>query len=197
VTPRLEEVASFQQCACHVAIADARRESLVSTSGDRVEQRMSSLAMVGARQALAKRKESKVDFVVGYIFGTEARAALQRAILEAEAHDARLVVVHSSKGGLDVTDEEEQAYSEELARIDDLLTTSGIDHEVREFVLGHEPAEDIVEIAREKKADMIVIGVRRRSRTGKFILGSVAQDVILAADCPVLAVKAEFGTADS
>jgi nucleotide-binding universal stress UspA family protein len=130
-----------------------------------------------------------MDFVVGYVFGTEADAALRRAMFEARVHGARLIVVHSSKGGLDVSDEEVQAYSEALARIDDELTSEGIEHEVREFVLGHEPSEDVVQIAREVAADMIVIGLHRRSRAGKFFLGSVAQDIILDADCPVLAVK--------
>jgi nucleotide-binding universal stress UspA family protein len=37
--------------------------------------------------------------------------------------------------------------------------------------------------------DLIVIGMRRRSRVGKLLLGSTAQDVLLGADCAVLAVR--------
>ena len=129
------------------------------------------------------------EIIVGYIFGTEAQAALERAIVEAQKHSARLVVVHSGKGGLEETDEEVLAYSNALARIDDDLNSAGIDHEVQEFVLGHEPADDLVRIARERDVDMIVIGLHRRTRVGKFLLGSTAQDVLLEADCPVLAVK--------
>ncbi|MGA8296697.1 MAG: universal stress protein [Acidimicrobiales bacterium] len=130
--------------------------------------------------------------VVGFIFGTEARAALDRAVTEACLRNARLVVVHSAKGGLEESDEEVRAYSEALEGIDDELAAAGVDHEVEQFVLGHEPAEDIVRIAREKNAEMIVIGVHRRSKLGKLVLGSAAQDILLQADCPVLAVKPTF-----
>jgi nucleotide-binding universal stress UspA family protein len=48
----------------------------------------------------------------------------------------------------------------------------------------------MVEIADEEGADLIVIGLRRRSPVGKLVLGSNAQDILLSANCPVLAVKA-------
>ena len=38
---------------------------------------------------------------------------------------------------------------------------------------------------------MIVIGLRRRSNVGKLLLGSNAQRVLMAAQCPVLAVKSD------
>ncbi|RYJ06839.1 MAG: universal stress protein, partial [Actinomycetales bacterium] len=47
----------------------------------------------------------------------------------------------------------------------------------------------VIEVAEQVKATLIVVGVKHRSPVGKALLGSVAQRVILDAECPVLAVK--------
>ncbi len=130
-----------------------------------------------------------MDIVVGFIRSKEGRAALDRAIAEARLRNARLLVVHSSKGGRE--DEAEVfAYQNELEEIDGRLKEEGLDHEVIELVQGNTPTQDLLDVARESGAEMIVIGIRRRSPVGKMILGSNAQEILLDADCPVLAVKA-------
>jgi len=50
-------------------------------------------------------------------------------------------------------------------------------------------AHELLDLAQERSAELIVVGVRRRSPTGKFLMGSTSQRVILEADCPVLCVK--------
>ncbi len=71
------------------------------------------------------------------------------------------------------------------------LADSGVEFDLRQLVRGFEPAEDLISIAEANQAELIVIGLRRRSPVGKLILGSNAQRVLLDAHCPVLAVKAD------
>jgi nucleotide-binding universal stress UspA family protein len=131
-----------------------------------------------------------MKIVVGYIKSDEGRAALDRAIEEARLRSATLVVVHSLRGS--ERDEAEQiaAYRDEFAEVEQRLAASGVDHQLRELVRGKPAGEDLVALANEEDADLIVIGLRRRSPVGKLVLGSNAQDILLQANCPVLAVKA-------
>ncbi len=61
---------------------------------------------------------------------------------------------------------------------------------MRRLIRGMTPAEDLNAVVTEEGADMIVIGLRRRSRTGKLLMGSDAMEILLQADCPVVGVKA-------
>jgi nucleotide-binding universal stress UspA family protein len=134
-------------------------------------------------------KEVAMDIVTGFVRTAEGRAALERGIEEARLRGARLIIVHSSRGGSDETDREVGENREELGRVAENLAAEGIEHEIRDFARGLSPAEDIISVAKETQADLIVIGLRRRSPVGKLILGSHAQDILLHADCAVLAVK--------
>jgi nucleotide-binding universal stress UspA family protein len=129
-----------------------------------------------------------MKIVVGYTKTAEGEAALERAIDEACLRDAELVVVHSSRGNEPA--EEVLRYREELEGIDSRLVEAGVSHSIHDLALGHGPGQDIVEIASQLGAGMIVIGLRRRSPVGKMFLGSNAQEILIDSDCPVLTVKA-------
>ena len=129
--------------------------------------------------------------VVGYVPTAEGRAALRRGAEEARLRGTRLIVINSNRGGREMTPGDSVRHERALEEVREQLTNDGIDHEVRQLVRGLEPAEDLIAIAVEVGADLIVIGLRRRTPVGKLILGSNAQRVLLDAPCPVLAVKAE------
>ena len=129
--------------------------------------------------------------VVGYVPKPEGDAALDRAIEEAKLRSATLVIVNSHRGGREYDQEDATKDDATMAAVNAKLEGSGVDFDVRQLVRGFEPAEDLISIAEANSADLIVIGLRRRSPVGKLILGSNAQRILLDAHCPVLAVKAD------
>jgi nucleotide-binding universal stress UspA family protein len=126
--------------------------------------------------------------VVGYVPSPEGRAALDSAIAEARLRGQRLVVVNTTRG--DALVDSKYTSTDEWSQVQEQLADSGIDHEVTRSVETREPAEQLLHVARTTNADLIVIGLRRRTPVGKLIMGSAAQTILLEADCPVLAVKA-------
>ena len=127
--------------------------------------------------------------VVGYVAKPEGEAAVEQGIAEARLRGVNLIVVNSQRGGREYDDDASLRTEHDLSSLEAKLTASGVDHEVRHLVRGFEPAEDLISIAEATGADLIVIGLRRRTPVGKLILGSNAQRILLDAPCPVLAVK--------
>lgn len=132
--------------------------------------------------------------VVGFLRSPEGRAAFERAIDEAQIRDGELLVVHSMRGG--ERDELDQLITsqEDFADLDRQLKESGVQYRMVEYARGNSPAEDLLQASKDEDADLIVIGIRRRSPVGKLILGSNAQDILLNAEASVLAVKASKDT---
>lgn len=128
--------------------------------------------------------------VVGYVPKPEGEAALAKAIEEASLRGCRLVVVNSHRGGEEFDTTTARRVEEEMDAIRTRLDAAGVEHDIRQLVRGFEPSDDLISIAEATSAELIVIGLRRRSPVGKLILGSNAQRVLLDAHCPVMAVKA-------
>ena len=131
-----------------------------------------------------------MTIVVGYVPTPEGEAALDTAIAEARLRDQPLHVVNSSRG--DVLVDSRFASGEALEQARTRLDAAGVVYEIDQRVAGHEASDEVVDAADRVKASLIVIGMRRRSPTGKLITGSQAQRILLDAHCPVLAVKATY-----
>lgn len=125
--------------------------------------------------------------VVGYVAKPEGDAALVTAIAEARLRGCRLVVVNSAREAHHGAPTPQQ---DPLEAVRTKLDDSEIPYDLRQLSRGFEPAEDLLSVAEANDAELLVIGLRRRSPVGKLILGSNAQRILLDAPCPVLAVKA-------
>jgi nucleotide-binding universal stress UspA family protein len=129
-----------------------------------------------------------MTIVVGFVPTPEGDAALAAAISEARLREEPLHVVNTSRG--DSLVDNRFASGEALAAVRSRLDESGVVYEIDQQVSRHDASDQLVETADRIKASLIVIGLRRRTPTGKLITGSQAQRILLDANCPVLAVKA-------
>lgn len=138
-----------------------------------------------------------MTIVTGYVARPEGDAALQCAVEEASLRGATLHVVEvmgespmENPGQAQAWAERAQQAREKAQRVVEHLGQGGLDVTYEFEPTNDLPAQRILDAVRRLDATLIVIGLRRRSPVGKLLLGSVAQDVLLGADCPVLAVKA-------
>ena len=127
-----------------------------------------------------------MSVVVGYVPTREGETALEHAVAEARSRRARLVVVNTSRG--DALVDQRYVDEEQLSALEQRL--DGVDHLVVHTHprAGTRPRRSSPS-AEDHRAELIVIGLRRRSPVGKLLMGSTAQRVLLDAACPVLAVK--------
>lgn len=128
-----------------------------------------------------------MTIVVGYIPSPEGSAAFEHA--REIARDGRHKVLVINTGHHGNNSHPNFAASQDLDAIDAELTEAGIDHEIRQSGGSESAAEVLLTAADEVDADLIVIGLRRRSPVGKIISGSTAQAVLMDAHPPVLSVK--------
>jgi len=59
------------------------------------------------------------------------------------------------------------------------------------------PAEEIVRLAEERHCDLIVMGTHGRTGLGRLMMGSVAEEVMRRAPCPVLTLKSPVAAAET
>lgn len=130
-----------------------------------------------------------MKILVGYDRSDVDRRAIKLAIEHAHAFDAEVFLVHSMKGGREVTQKAYERIEHELGQMNNIFIEENIPGEPRLLVRGLSPGEDIVQFAQKNGVDEIIIGVKRRSKAGKLLFGSTAQYVILNAHCPVVTVK--------
>ena len=135
-------------------------------------------------------------------FSRASTAAFKRAVEMAKANRAGLFLVHvlAPTAPLMMADgyvspkvyEQMEAAGraeaqKQMRKLGEQAKRSGV--RVRVLLLEGVPHERIVQAARSKKADVVVIGTHGRTGFARFFLGSVASRVLAIAPCPVLTVR--------
>lgn len=130
-----------------------------------------------------------MKILVAYKGTKESQLALELAKTHSRYFDAEILLVSSSEGGKGEDPEEISKMTILLEEIKTALNQEGLSCEVTQLARGLSPGEDIVFFADENHVDMIYVGIQKKSRTSKLLLGSTAQYIILKASCPVISVK--------
>ncbi|AJT42057.1 universal stress protein [Psychromicrobium lacuslunae] len=122
--------------------------------------------------------------ILAHVKGEDGLAAVREASQQARWRNARVIAV-SAQGDASGT----PVYSspEAFEQISAELGAAGLEFEL--VPARDNSAEQILELAAEHSAELIVLATRKRSPVMKLFLGSMAQQVILEADCPVLTVR--------
>jgi len=136
--------------------------------------------------------EKKVIFPTD--FSSASDVALDYATSLAKAMGARLVIVHVEEPPLAYGGGELYYGIPEpdQAALKNMLTSlrpsdPAVPYEHRMLV--GTPANEIVALAEQERAELIVMGSHGRGGLARLILGSVAEVVVRRASCPVLIVK--------
>jgi nucleotide-binding universal stress UspA family protein len=128
-------------------------------------------------------------------FSHSSDFAFQLACSLAQAHGARIHVLHVGREPVIVPVEgiippEPERYQEELtAKLDELRAEDPNIPVKRQLLFFGDPAAEILRVAQAIKSDLIVMGTRGRTGLGRLLMGSVAEQVVRKASCPVLTVK--------
>jgi nucleotide-binding universal stress UspA family protein len=128
-------------------------------------------------------------------FSTTGQQALEMATSLAKARGSKLVIVHVEEppmayGGGELYYGIEEPDREQLKRMlsEVVPTDPAVPYEHRLMV--GSPATAMVHLAEQEGVEMIVMPTHGRTGLLRMLMGSVAEEVVRKAKCPVLTVKA-------
>jgi nucleotide-binding universal stress UspA family protein len=126
-------------------------------------------------------------------YAENSQHAFQLACALARDYQARLIVMHvvptetaellalSQMG----TQEKTGNLRDVLRKVQPLGEPVRVEHRLEDG----DPATEIVRVTREIPADLIVMATRGMTGLGRLLLGSVTEEVVRKASCPVLTVR--------
>lgn len=133
-------------------------------------------------------------------FSQGARAAMDHAVSLARDYNAKLVLLYviqdisiaewyipSSLSVTDLVEDMQKSAWKEMDKWADEVSAKV--KEIEKMVVRGVPFVEIIKTAKEKNADLIVIGTHGRTGIDHMLFGSTAEKVVRKATCPVLTVR--------
>ena len=118
--------------------------------------------------------------------GSEEVARL--AVALANELDRPTSVVHVTGGAAPGSPDPTAGQVRELRRLSTLVEQLGGRGQTATMLRGGEPAEQVLGVAREQDAELLVVGSRGLREIGCALLGSVSSELMREAPCPVVVV---------
>jgi nucleotide-binding universal stress UspA family protein len=127
-------------------------------------------------------------------FSEHSGRVFQLACSMARDHGAQLYVLHVMPppmavyaGGtiLPMPDSDKDKLWNQLRRFQDGDSRLRVQH----LLVEGNPAETILRVIREIGCDLVLMGTHRRTGLGRLLMGSVAEQVVRKAPCPVMTIK--------
>jgi nucleotide-binding universal stress UspA family protein len=138
-------------------------------------------------------KIEKIVFPTDFSHASDAAMAFASSL--ARDTGAKMLIVHveeppTAYGGgnlyYGVPEPEREALIEMLERLKP--TTDDVPYEHR--LLSGDPARQVIELAEQEKAGLIVMGTHGRTGVLRLLMGSVAEEIVRRSSCPVVTYKA-------
>lgn len=138
--------------------------------------------------------------VVPTDFSERSLVALDYAVGLADKYDAKLKIVFVNEPGLKISDMawvgvdkramDDDKIKESRRNIEDIVLKRIPTEVAADAKIIHgEAVERIIEYSKDVNADLIVMATHGRTGVSKVLLGSVAEQVVRKAPCPVLTLK--------
>jgi nucleotide-binding universal stress UspA family protein len=153
---------------------------------------------------IERKTFSKILLAIDELMTSTTDRVVDYAINIAQDYDAQLVILHVIRADINLHSvnppthiigmrKEAQAY---FIKITEKIHEEDIKKEkslrIRtEIIASVRIADAIVSYAKDKHIDLIITGIRGRSKLKSMLIGSVASNVVLNAHCPVLTVKSK------
>jgi nucleotide-binding universal stress UspA family protein len=135
--------------------------------------------------------------VVATDFSDVSLVALEAAFNLDLGNDATLYLLHvlETPGGIDpiagwVRPSNTELYEEAMDRLDSTIPENSLkEMKIERHVVTGSPVREIARFAKEKEADMIVVGTHGRTGVARVLMGSTAESLLRESPCQVLVVK--------
>jgi len=130
-------------------------------------------------------------------YSEHSQNAFQLACALARDYGARLIVLHampvgttellvlSQLGTQEKTESIKESLWNELRKIQPPDASIAVEHRLEDG----DPDKEICRVVQESHADLIVMGTHGRTGLSRLLMGSVAEQVMRQAECPVLTVR--------